>query len=189
MHELHICGAAARAEEPHSKVERDGAPGARVSGAEEPRASHADSRQPEAAAQADDLAPTLPAYLLPPPRITGAEWGLGVEETSGVDAALADRVKHLTALKRERGIHFNQSIAKSRAFHNPRIYEKLVKWAGLEETGTNHPAVGTAWDPHDPRVLAYGNAPRRSAQQQRYMDEREKRGSLRRIDFAHKRGH
>lgn len=165
MHELHIRGAAERAGAPDS--ERGAAAG--DSGA--PERTHGDNSAAPSdeqqdcmpAPRADNDAPPLPSYLRPPPRIDGAEWGLGIEAATDVDASLTDRVADLTALKRERGIHFNESIARSRAFHNPRIYEKLVKWAGLEETGTNHSAAGTAWDPQDPLVLAYGNAPRLGA--------------------------
>lgn len=160
MHELRICGAASQAQEREAEGERD-----------------------EAAASSPPAPAPLPLYLRPPPRVDGAEWGLGTEAAANVDQELVERVEYLMELKRKNGIHFNASLARNREFHNPSIYEKLVKWAGLEETGTNHTLAGTAWDPHVPQVLASGNAPRLAAQQQRYMDEREKRRP-RRIDFT-----
>ncbi|WFD35308.1 hypothetical protein MCUN1_002159 [Malassezia cuniculi] len=128
-----------------------------------PAATAATAATADAAVDTTASTHTLPAYLRPPPRVAGAEWGLGRECADNVDAALAARVAHLTSLKHERGIHFNVSLARNRAFHNPRIYEKLVKWAGLDDTGTNHPACGTGWDPHDPQVVALGNATRLAA--------------------------
>lgn len=49
-------------------------------------------------------------------------------------------------LAQTRGLHFNDSLASSKAFRNPRIYAKLVDFVDVVETGSNWDK--DVWDPH-----------------------------------------
>ncbi|KAK4056032.1 hypothetical protein OIO90_003027 [Microbotryomycetes sp. JL221] len=40
-------------------------------------------------------------------------------------------------LSQTRGLHFNDSLLRSKAFRNPRIYNKLVEFVQVDETGSN----------------------------------------------------
>lgn len=53
------------------------------------------------------------------------------------------------------GTHFNTSLARNRAFRNPHIYAKLVKFVDVLETGTNYPKE--VWDPHGLPKEAYAD--------------------------------
>ncbi|KAM0750443.1 HCNGP-domain-containing protein [Meredithblackwellia eburnea MCA 4105] len=44
-----------------------------------------------------------------------------------------------------RGLHFNDSLARSKAFRNPRIYQKLVEFVMVDERASNWPKL--IWDP------------------------------------------
>lgn len=108
---------------------------------------------------------TIPAHLRPPPRAYDqeAEWGLGTEVHTGVDAELACKLAHFHELK-QKGKHFNATLARNRAFHNPHIYTKLVEWAELDEHASNYVPIARAqgevpsWDVTDPDVLQHGKA-------------------------------
>ncbi|PKI84764.1 hypothetical protein MVES1_000991 [Malassezia vespertilionis] len=90
---------------------------------------------------------------------------VGKERRDGADPALTAKLATFHTLKQQ-GTHFNATLAKNRAFHNPHIYEKLVKWAELDEHGSNYVAIAKArgdappWDPKDVAVLAQGNIER-----------------------------
>ena len=142
--ELHIRGAAERA----APAPASPAP---------PHKTPSEARIPPA--QEDSLAP-----FRPPPRADGdAEWGLGKPVAEQVDPAVAAKVERFYALKQQ-GTHFNATLARNRAFHNPNIYEKLVRWAELDETGSQYPIMAQAagarasWDPRDAEVLQHGRA-------------------------------
>ncbi|WFC96682.1 hypothetical protein MBRA1_003345 [Malassezia brasiliensis] len=215
--EVTICGVAARAA-------RTDAP-APASGAPEATDEHA-ARSPQAAAAAHTASPagvseycgatqetppmhaesapppagsTVAACFLPPADANGdANWGLGRPVAHGADPALSAKLAHFHALKAQ-GTHFNATLARNRSFHNPHIYEKLVKWADLDETGSNFAAVAHSthtpplWDNAQPDVLrdgdivALGTSPAHPAKAQKaYVDAHEaRRVSQRdRIDFA-----
>lgn len=105
----------------------------------------------------------VPAAFYPPRGPDGStEWGLGQEVAHGADEQLTAKLAHLHRLKQQ-GNHFNLALARNRSFHNPHIYAKLVKWADLDETRSNYPAVAHAahtppsWDPKRAEVLAEGD--------------------------------
>ncbi|WFD30416.1 hypothetical protein MSPP1_001435 [Malassezia sp. CBS 17886] len=160
-------------------------------------ASHGANKPPRPVADAPDCAssPVAP-FLLPPPGNDGdTEWGLGTEVDNGVDDAVAQKVAHFYDLK-TKGTHFNASLAKSRSFHNPHIYEKLIQWAGLAETGSNYGIAAQAagrtptFNPNDAMMLRDGQADRLAAEQKRYAEKRESAkaaGSRSSISFT-KRG-
>lgn len=104
----------------------------------------------------------VPTEFLPPE--TGSEWVLADhEDAEDIDPTVARKIERLWALKDE-GTHFNATLAKNRSFHNPRVYGRLVRWAGLCETGSNIPVMarhadtGVMWDPNDVDFFRDGNA-------------------------------
>lgn len=107
----------------------------------------------------------LPTFLRPPVRASDqdAEWGLGTETRADVDPALAAKLARFHELKAA-GTHIHTSLAKSRAFHNPHMYAKLVEYAGLDEWGSQYVAMAEArheppsWDVHDAQVRKDGSA-------------------------------
>lgn len=111
----------------------------------------------------DRASTALPACFLPPPDPHGdPAWGLGQEVATGADAALTEKLAHFHTLK-EQGVHFNATLARNRSFHNPHIYAKLVKWADLDETGSNYVPMAHAaqrppmWDPKRADMLRDGD--------------------------------
>ena len=102
-------------------------------------------------------------WLLPLPRADGdVEWGLGQETTAQADPAITAKLARFHELKK-RGTHFNESLARNRAFHNPRIYATLVEWAGIDEYGSNYEPIARAagvlpsWNVTDPEARRDGN--------------------------------
>ncbi|KAK0555909.1 hypothetical protein OC844_006005 [Tilletia horrida] len=111
----------------------------------------------------------------PPHRSDGdQEWGLPPVPHEGADPALEARLANFHALKLT-GTHFNSSLVKSRAFHNPHIYAKLVSFVDIEETRSNFPLLTRpgAWDSHDLDVLRQGDAGRIAAEQKRIAEEKQ----------------
>ncbi|KAI3629124.1 hypothetical protein CBS9595_000196 [Malassezia furfur] len=215
--EVTICGVAARAACTDAPTPASDAPEAADDHAAQPpqadAASHTASPTDAAAhrgaareapptpteAVHSPAGPAVAACFLPPADANGdAQWGLGCPVAHGADPALSAKLAHFHALKAQ-GTHFNATLARNRSFHNPHIYEKLVKWADLDETGSNFAAVAQSthtpplWDGAQPDVLrdgdvvALGTSPTHAAKAQKaYVDAHEaRRGSQRdRIDFA-----
>lgn len=108
---------------------------------------------------------TIPTAFRPPARGADGdpEWGLGEEVAAGADEALTLKLAHFHKLK-EQGTHFNATLARNRSFHNPHIYAKLVKWADLDETGSNYVPIARAahtepsWDVQCAEVVRDGSA-------------------------------
>lgn len=48
-------------------------------------------------------------------------------------------------MARTRGLHFNDSLARSKGFRNPRVHSTLVKMMNVDETTTNWDKG--IWDP------------------------------------------
>ncbi|WFD49146.1 hypothetical protein GLX27_003824 [Malassezia furfur] len=216
-HEVTICGVAARAARADALAPAPDAPGAADDRATLPSHARAASRtaSPADAAEHGDAAPeaartrtetahtptdpVVPTCFLPPADASGdAQWGLGRPVAHGADPALCAKLAHFHTLKAQ-GTHFNATLARNRSFHNPHIYEKLVKWADLDETGSNFAAVARSthtpplWDGTQPDVLregdvaALGTSHAHAAKAQKaYVDAHEaRRASQReRINFA-----
>ncbi|KAK0544233.1 hypothetical protein OC845_005711 [Tilletia horrida] len=94
-----------------------------------------------------------------PNRSGDPEWGLPMVPREGADPKLEGKLANFHTLKTE-GTHFNTSLMRSHAFHNPHIYAKLVSFVDIEETGSNYPAMTSpgAWNPYDPELLRTGDA-------------------------------
>ncbi|CAD6886373.1 unnamed protein product [Tilletia caries] len=73
------------------------------------------------------------------------------------------------------GTHFNSSLMRSQAFHNPHIYAKLVSFVDIEETGSNYKLLirPGAWDSHDAELLKLGDARTISEVQKRMTEEKQ----------------
>ncbi|KAE8197169.1 hypothetical protein CF336_g2280 [Tilletia laevis] len=67
----------------------------------------------------------------------------------------------------QQGIHFNSSTMRFQATHSPLIYDKLVFFVDIEETGSNYKLLTrpAAWDSHAAEQLKLGTRARSS----RYM--------------------
>ncbi|EDV21953.1 uncharacterized protein TRIADDRAFT_59464 [Trichoplax adhaerens] len=60
--------------------------------------------------------------------------------------------KIITMLARKMDSNMNKILEKRKNFRNPSIYEKLVEFCAIDETGTNYPAEmynPKLWDKHD----------------------------------------
>lgn len=148
--EVQIRGAAARAQAAASPTDTCAAP---------PPADGAPTPEPYTPEA------TIPTAFRPPARGADGdpEWGLGEEVAHGADETLTLKLAHFHKLK-EQGTHFNATLARNRSFHNPHIYAKLVKWADLDETGSNYVPMARAahsepsWDVQCAEVVRDGNA-------------------------------
>ncbi|CAD6918022.1 unnamed protein product [Tilletia caries] len=111
----------------------------------------------------------------PPPRADGnKEWGLPSVPQEGADPELEARLANFHRLKAS-GTHFNSSLMRSQAFHNPHIYAKLVSFVDIEETGSNYKLLirPGAWDSHDAELLKLGDARTISEVQKRMTEEKQ----------------
>ncbi len=62
-----------------------------------------------------------------------------VPEGVKCDPALQERINRLYKRKMETGFDMNAIIQNKKAFRNPSIYEKLIQFCDIDETGTNLP--------------------------------------------------
>ncbi|WFD41186.1 uncharacterized protein MJAP1_004181 [Malassezia japonica] len=177
--EVQIRGAAARAQAAASPTDTCAAP---------PPADGAPTPEPYTPEA------TIPTAFRPPARGADGdpEWGLGEEVAHGADETLTLKLAHFHKLK-EQGTHFNATLARNRSFHNPHIYAKLVKWADLDETGSNYVPMARAahsepsWDVQCAEVVRDGNAAQLAKTQKQYVEGRERAqasGQRSHIDFA-----
>ncbi|CAG8559034.1 2435_t:CDS:2 [Paraglomus occultum] len=106
--------------------------------------------------------------LLRPKPIEGAEnWGIPAEPDTECDAELQNKIAQYRQLK-DKGILFNDNLLKNKAFRNPHIYEKLVEFVELDETGSNFDK--SVFDPYGFPPEAY--AEKLAETQKRVADER-----------------
>ncbi|EPQ27386.1 uncharacterized protein PFL1_04925 [Pseudozyma flocculosa PF-1] len=84
------------------------------------------------------LHPLLP----PPPPNAKADndderrWGLPTAHPRDWSPTLEAKLSRFWHLKAE-GTHFNASLSSNRAFNNPHIYDKLVRFVRIDETASN----------------------------------------------------
>ncbi|GAA6015098.1 hypothetical protein JCM11491_001660 [Sporobolomyces phaffii] len=64
------------------------------------------------------------------------EFGIPPIATGPCNPAVQAKLANFDALRRSRGLHFNDSLSSSKAFRNPRIYTKLVEFMDVDETGS-----------------------------------------------------
>ncbi|KAE8222972.1 hypothetical protein CF319_g3932 [Tilletia indica] len=111
----------------------------------------------------------------PPPRADGdQEWGLSSVPQDGANPDLESRLANFHSLKSS-GTHFNSSLMRSHAFHNPHIYAKLVSFVDIVETGSNYKFLTRpgAWDSHDAKLLKLGDARSIAEEQKRITEEKQ----------------
>ncbi|KAM0787520.1 hypothetical protein ACM66B_003591 [Microbotryomycetes sp. NB124-2] len=73
-----------------------------------------------------------------------AEFGIPPMRTGPCNPAVEAKLANFHNLSQTRGLHFNDSLLRSKAFRNPRIHAKLVEFVDVDETGTNWPKE--IWD-------------------------------------------
>lgn len=67
-----------------------------------------------------------------------SEFGIPPISTEPPNPAVAAKINQFYALSQPpRSLHFNDSLASSKAFRNPRIYEKLVEFVELGDEGVS----------------------------------------------------
>ncbi|RDD37378.1 SAP30-binding protein [Trichoplax sp. H2] len=89
--------------------------------------------------------------------------------------------KIITMLARKMDSNMNKILEKRKNFRNPSIYEKLVEFCAIDETGTNYPAEmynPKLWDKHD-----YYNAIAK-VQKETYEKKEKAKQSRTQIDFV-----
>ncbi|PWN46173.1 hypothetical protein IE81DRAFT_86189 [Ceraceosorus guamensis] len=85
----------------------------------------------------------LLSLLGPPPLVDrdgleDHEWGLGLPSRGDVNVATQEKLAIFHGLKAQ-GTHFNVSLARNRQLRNPHIFDKLVRWVEVDESGTLYP--------------------------------------------------
>jgi hypothetical protein len=147
---------------------------------------------------------SLPDWLAPPPlvRKDGAvdpEWGLPDERRQNeddVDPKLKEKLARFHTMKDEQDTHFNESLMRTRAFHNPHIYAKLVEWLDIDESASAYQhmckdvdvdAIWTATQASRKHLLQEGDAERLDDLQrrtQKELEESKARGKRNQIAFV-----
>ncbi|KAI9787856.1 MAG: Proteasome subunit beta type-7 [Peltula sp. TS41687] len=94
---------------------------------------------------------------------------------------------HFLQLKRQ-GVHFNEKLARSSALKNPSLFEKLARFAGIDEqdqyVSTLPPAAEDVWDPARFPSWAYKEELARSQQEILKRKEEEMKGRREEIEFV-----
>ncbi|KAI8979671.1 HCNGP-like protein-domain-containing protein [Mycotypha africana] len=87
----------------------------------------------------------LIAAIAPKP-IEGVDnWGIPDETTEPCSPGRVERIAHFLSLKAS-GHRLNHHLQRNKAFHNPRIYTKLVEFTEVDEIGSNFDK--NDYDPH-----------------------------------------
>ncbi|CEH17756.1 Transcriptional regulator [Ceraceosorus bombacis] len=122
------------------------------------------------------------------------EWGLGLPSRGDVNLATQEKLATFHGLKAQ-GTHFNVSLARNRQLRNPHIFDKLVKWVDVDESGTRYPDMApntwAATKLERRAMLREGGKDRLAEMQRRQQEDREAAqalGKARSIDFASSSG-
>lgn len=96
-----------------------------------------------------------------------------------------NKFAHFLALKQQ-GIHFNEKLARSSALKNPGLFQKLMGFAGMEESDQYASTLPKElWDPAGFPAWAYIEELEKSQQEmQKKMEEEKARVQRDTIDFV-----
>ncbi|ORY92396.1 HCNGP-like protein-domain-containing protein [Leucosporidium creatinivorum] len=98
-----------------------------------------------------------------------AEFGVPPMVAGPCSPSLEAKIAQFDHMARTRGLHFNDSLSRSKAFRNPRIHSTLVKMMNVDEAATNWDKA--IWDPKG--LNAEGTASRIAEMQRLHSEARQ----------------
>ncbi|GAA5833324.1 hypothetical protein JCM5353_008535 [Sporobolomyces roseus] len=103
-----------------------------------------------------------------------AEFGIPPIPTGPCNPAVEAKLANFHSLLESRNLHFNDSLSSSKAFRNPRIYNKLVEFLAVEDE------TGNCWDKSiwDGSKIGRDGDAKRIAELQKLRSESKQAGQL-----------